>query len=687
MLVSLAWLRSLCEIDADPAAIAAALTARGLTVDAVSAASGDTVLDIDVPANRPDCLGHLGIAREAAGAFGAKLLPRPPVPPVAGESIEGQVEVHIDDPDLCPRYTARLVRQVRIKPSPQWVVDRLEACGLRSVNNVVDVSNLVLLELGHPIHTFDLTRIEAGTIRVRRARKGETLTTLDAQECRLDDEVLVIADAERPVALAGVMGGANSEIHAGTRDVLIEAASFLPRSIRATSRRFGIKTDSSHRFERGVDPEGLLEAQDTAVRLLVELADGAPAPAILDLYPVPVSPREATLRVSEVQRLLGYDPGPEAISGALAALGLAPRPEGEGSFRLVLPTWRLDLEREADLVEEVARHLGYDQIPSTLPSSDGAPLPIDPVQEMEESARNVLARHGFHEAFNYAMIGKGEDDPFVPSDAPAAVALVNPIAEPLSHLRRSLVPAILRSLDRNLRRGVTDVRLFEVGSVFLARAGEAFPEEPLHAALAWAGAATPRHWGGEVREVDFYSAAGLVDNVLESLLPGLACTRARSTLAAVHPGRSATWNSPEAGQIAWCGELHPDLVGKLDLPCPVQLAEIDLSGLLAHPPAPRRHAPLPRVPGAVRDLSLVLGTDVRFDAVLQRLREAKAPAPVRFDVIDRYVGKPLAAREVSITVRVTLQPQEKTLTDEETEAFRQELVRILTEEMGIRLRS
>ncbi len=687
MLVSVRWLAAICDLSGiGVPELAAALTARGLTVDAATESPDGPVLDVDVPANRPDCLGHLGIARELGAALGRPLLPRPDSPRADGEPVASVVRLTIEDPDLCPCYTARVIRGVTVGTSPAWVVSRLEACGLRSINNVVDASNLVLLETGHPIHAFDLARLGGAEIRVRRAREGERLTTLDGVSRVLEPGMLAIADASRPVALAGVMGGADSEIGSATRDVLVEAAYFDPLSIRRTSRRLGLSTDASQRFERGADPEGARPAQAVAAKLLAELAGGTPAPGLLEELPRPFRSTELVLRPDRVRKLLGFDPGREDTERALGVLGLAPRDGSGGSIVVRPPSWRVDLRREEDLVEEVARHLGYDRIPESS-SAAVPPSPQAPRQAAEERSRTLLAHLGFHEAVNYAMIAGGEDAPFVPDACASALSISNPIAETLSTLRRSLIPGLLRSADLNLRRGVADVRLFETGSVFLRRPEGPFPAEPSRVAFAWAGVSAPRHFGERPVEAGFAQAAGIVDALIDALRPAFVTERVRAGLGGLHPGRSAAWRSPGAEPFAWCGEIHPDLARALDLASRIHVGEVDLTRLLGHPTGPKSLSAVPRVPAVTRDLSLVLAPGTEWSRLVAVLAGVPAPAPARFEAIDRYQGEPLAPGEVSVTVRVILQPLEKTLTDVETEGYRKRLIGAAEGVLKARLRS
>jgi phenylalanyl-tRNA synthetase beta chain len=688
MLFSLEWLLRLCPAPREVERIVSALTDRGLTVDSVEASGDDAALDIDVPANRPDCLGHLGLARELSAAFGVPLAPTDATPEPSGTPIDDEVRVEIADPALCPRYTAGLVRDVRVGPSPDWVVTRLEACGLRSVSNVVDASNLVMLELGQPIHFFDLDRLASapgGTrqIRVRTAQAGERMCTLDGVERNLDSGMLLIADASHGIALAGVIGGAETEIGPATRHVLVEAAHFDPANVRRTARRLGVQTDASYRFERGVDPAAPVAAQALAARLLHELAGGSPVPGLVDAFPAPPAPRELTLHAAELNRLLGFEPEPETIHAALDALRLCPAPAAVGALRVVVPSWRRDIEREADLVEEVARHVGYERIPTRIEAGravddgGGGAMP-------EERGRDALAHHGFHEAIGYAMLGEGEDARFVADDAPPPVALSNPIAAPLAYLRRSVLPGLLRAVDLNLRRGRRDVRLFEVGHVFHRGPPGMAPAEPQRLGVAWTGRGEPHHWSHADRDIDLYDLIGLAEHLLRALRCGSGWTRRAGAFSAFHPARAVHWFSADGSTLAWGGALHPAL--QRDLDQEVYLLELALDSLAGLPCEAPRHRAVPRLPSVTRDLSLLLTHEVPYAVLLDTLRSVDGPAPVRFDALDRYVGPPLAAGHTSLTVRVTLQPHERTLTDDETERYRQALVDKLRDALGVRIR-
>jgi phenylalanyl-tRNA synthetase beta chain len=684
MLASLSWLRALCPVDEPAELIAEALTSRGLTVDALTPAGEDHALDIDLPANRPDCLGHLGLARELSAAFARPLASPASTPPGEGEAADEAVRIEIEDSELCPRYTAGIVRGIKVGPSPGWVVRRLEVCGLRSINNVVDASNIVMLELGNPIHFFDLALIGGGVVHIRRARAGERLKTLDGELRRLSPEMLVISDAERPIALAGVIGGAETEIGDGTSDILIEAASFKARSVRATSRKLALQTDAGYRFSRGVDPEAVPAAQALAARLLAELAGGRAAPGTIDAYPLPPAERKLTLRLGQLRRLLGYAPGRRRVEEALTALQLSPKWLEGNSIEATAPSWRIDLEREADVVEEVARHIGYGKVPvqmTGLPSVATAAA----AGGAEERSRDLLSYEGFHEVFGYAMIAENEDAPFIDAGPAAPLHLTNPIVESSAWLRRSVLPGLLRAVDLNHRRGVRNVRLYEVGRIFLPAGPGKMPVERLHAGLVWSGAGQPPHWAIPQRDVDLFDVTGLVEKLLCALSPETPFERGRCALDGYHPGRSVAWRAPTGEEIARCGSLHPQL--QQSLPHTVYLAEIDIEFLEHAEPSIHRFKPLPRLTAVTRDLAVVMTGARSYGEVTEALQAVSPPAPVEIEAVDSYSGPPLGRDEYALTIRFVLQPAARALKEEEIEGYRKALVEVLDRRLGVKIRS
>src|ERR1041384_6760099 len=464
MFISYEWLKELTETRLSPDELRERLTMVGLAIDAVEQHGSDAVLDVEVPSNRPDCLSHVGIAREVAVIENGQMrLP-------AGEQIktEGRAEsltaVEIKDPDLCPRYAARLVRGVKIGPSPDWLPKRLETIGQRPINNVADITNYVLHELGQPLHAFDFAKLGGHRIVVRRAAPGEKLKTLDGVERTLTGDMLVIADAEKPVALAGIMGGEDSEISTHTTDVLIESAYFDPHSVRLTARQLGMDTEASRRFERGADCEGVLRAQQRCVELICELAGGVATEDAIDVYPRPLSERIVSLRPERVTQLTSLVVAPEEIHRILVGLGF--QPVSQNSFKV--PSWRIDVAQEEDLVEEVARHTGYDKIGSELPPSNCSGE-YQPSEMKQRSLRRALNAFGFDEAISYSFIQQETRFELIPSltghenDQPQ---LANPIIEDAAWMRSTLLPGLLTAVRHNFNHGIRDVRLFEIGRIF-----------------------------------------------------------------------------------------------------------------------------------------------------------------------------------------------------------------------------
>src|SRR5829696_3792931 len=562
--ISYNWLRELTDIGLPPRELAERLTMAGLAVDSVKESGDDSVLEFDLTSNRPDCLSHLGIAREAAALTGASVK----LPDMTVQAVEGRAEqftaVEIEDPDLCPRYAARVVRGVKIAPSPEWLVKRLQAIGQRPINNVADITNFVMHEMGQPLHAFDLAKLSEFRIVVRRARAGEKLKTLDGVERELDEQMLVIADALRAVAVAGVMGGEETEISDATVDVLVESAYFDPQSVRRTSKLLELQTEASYRFERGVDYEGVRRAQDRCVALICELAGGTATEDAIDVYPQRIAPPTVRLRPRRVEELtglsvsaeeslrilrsLGFEPvGRGAGSGnghgvdesrteRAAAPGAAPsQTEGEGLF-FGVPTWRTDVRIEEDLVEEVARVYGYDKIGEALPPSPvtGEYLVGD---RRRRAARQVLTAAGFDEAVSISFVeesagvtesGESSFEP-VPGlqqveGAGAFVTLSNPIIEGARLMRPSLLPGLLEATRHNFNHGTRDVRLFETGRVFAASSssgegGGARPNEVEAFALLITGEALEEGRAAG-RAADFFDLKGALEAAADAMRVG-----------------------------------------------------------------------------------------------------------------------------------------------------------------------
>src|SRR3989440_3709812 len=488
MFISYKWLRELTGTKLSPAEIRDRLTNVGLAVDAVEERADDSVLDVEVPSNRGDCLSHMGIAREVAVIEASQVsLPKSDVQSTKGKTAEF-ASVEILDPDLCPRYAARLVRGVKIGPSPEWLTKKFESMGQRPINNVADITNYVLHEFGQPLHAFDLAKLTDNKIIVRRAKKGETIKTLDGVDRKLDDQMLVIADAKEAVAVAGVMGGESSEISNLTTDVLIESAYFDAASVRRTAKLLGLHPEASHRFERSTDPDGVLAAQERCVALICELAGGVATVDVLDAYPKPLATKSVALRPARIEVVTSLRVDEVAVKRILTALGFALTKEGSQALTYVVPSWRHDVSIEEDLIEEVARHAGYNQIGSELPPAAAAGE-YHSSEHRKRALRRSLAQSGYNEAINLSFIETTSEFELIPELASASeqVTLVNPIIEEASRMRPTLLPGLLGSIRHNLNQGTRDICLFEAGRVFAGSGGGDLPREREALALAVTG--------------------------------------------------------------------------------------------------------------------------------------------------------------------------------------------------------
>ncbi|HQT93429.1 MAG TPA: phenylalanine--tRNA ligase subunit beta [Thermoanaerobaculaceae bacterium] len=709
MKFSLAWLRDHLDGDTPADELAAKLTAAGMNVElrepatpidasgnslpaSVGGSGGhlrregggvaqgppepDEVWDVDVTANRPDAMNHRGLAREGAAAGCGALKPLPSGVTEGAAKAGDLAKVTVEDAAGCPRYCARVVRGVTIAPSPAWLAERLERCGVRPVNNVVDATNYVLLDVGQPLHAFDLARLAGHEIRVRRARAGERITTLDGVERTLNADDLVIADASRAVGIAGVMGGANSEISDATRDVLIESATFDPRRVRATARRLGLKTEASHRFERGSDRAMARTAADLAAELIARLAGGEVAAGVLDSNPEMPAPREIAFSLARLSAFVGCAIPSEFAVKVLAALELAPRVAGD-IVTCTVPPWRMDLELAEDLYEEVLRLFGYEKVPSVLPSAAAKPGRRLGSWPLTERARDALAGVGAAEAFTYSFVSEAAEAAAAGSplaERGGIVAVANPLSARMAVMRRSLLAGLAEAAGGNLRRGAESVLLGEVGRVFFARDGAVAEEERL--ALALAGSVGD--WDA-VRAADFLDLKGVVEAVLSEL--GVTATEWRPASAAV----LAAGEGAEVGQngrvIAVAGRFA-DAAAALDLPAPVWVAEIDLTAAAtaAHVPA---FEPLPRFPAVAADLTVRHKLALHYAELVAAVTAAGPAWLESVSPVVRYRGEGVAPDEVKTTVRLIYRHPERSLTQDEVNAAHFALMDRLGRELAV----
>jgi phenylalanyl-tRNA synthetase beta chain len=656
MKVPLSWLKELVEVPVEPRRLADDLTLAGLAVDAVAADGRDTVLDLDITTNRVDCMNVQGVAREVSVIYRTPLRPLDVSVREAGEAAAKALRVEVAAPDLCPRFCAR-VMDVRIGPSPEWLRDRLELVGVRPINNVVDLTNYVMMEMGHPSHAFDLAKLPDGRLVIRWGRDGERVTTLDGVERALTSRVGVVAGPDAPLALAGIMGGASSEVSDSTLTVALEAAYWDPLKVRRAAKAMGMHTEASHRFERGADPEGPLTATARIAHLLEKIGAGSARPGLIDQYPAPVPRRILALRLPQVPRVLGTAiPEPEARR-ILAGLGFTMGEARGETISAQVPTWRSDVSREVDLVEEVARHHGYAKIPSTLPPGGGVEG-LRPWQATERAVRDILVGAGLAEVINYAFV------PDAAEGGPPRAALQNPLAEDQGALRDALVfPGLLKTLQSNARRGTRDVRIFEIGRVFLPASGP--PREERRLGILMAGGAAP-HWSEERRAADFFDAKGTLEILARRVGP-FDFQSGDGLPSHVHPGKGALvlWNGQALGYV---GALHPDVAAAWELRDETLVAELSLEPIFAAPPRVARFESVSRFPAVARDVSIVCDEGLSAAELERVVRGAGGQRLRSVTVTDRYQGPPVPAGRVGLTMSLVYHDPSRTLTGEEVQA-------------------
>jgi phenylalanyl-tRNA synthetase beta chain len=670
MNTSLQWLSDFLQgTRLDAQAAGDALTRGGLPVEHIESKGDDTFLDVEVTSNRSDCLSHVGIARELSALMNLRFRD---VEPVAAESATpaGSVtSVRIDAADLCPHYTARVIRNVKIGPSPAWMVKRLEAIGVRAINNVVDVTNYVMFEMGQPLHAFDFDKLAGRKIIVREARAGETLTSIDGHERKLTPGMLVIADAEKPVALAGVMGGLHSEVGTQTTNVLLESARFDPLSVRRTARALAMKSDSSYRFERGIDPTLPRRASLRAAQLILETAGGELLGGVAEAGSEDFQPKRITLRLERMRRLLGTEIATDEAVEALRRLQLAPQ-QSNGTITITQPSWRQDINIETDLIEEVARVVGYDRIP-VRDAISIVVVPPSPDARAMEKIRTTLVAAGYFEAVTFTFVSDALAGDFLPGEfagLPRADAAVRKVD---GRLRPSLLPGLLEAVRRNEANGVAGAKLFETGAAFGVDAAGKILESRK---LAFVG------------DTDLRAVRGAV----EALLERLNATRdvrvipdARAGFAAGACGR-IEWGGQRLGYL---GRVDPKVAEKLSLRSVPAAAELDLPVLIAN----TQHVPqlraLPRFPAVRRDLSLVVPESLAYDALETLIRGLNLPSLEAVEYITTYRGKPLEKGTKSLTTTLVFRSPTATLTSEQVEGAVQQVVRAAQEQLSATLRT
>lgn len=643
----------------------------------------DVIFEVGITPNRPDCLSLIGVAREVAALTG-KTAKYPDVKiSEEGEDINNIATVELDDTEKCPRYSCRVIKNLKIGPSPNWLKRRLESSDIRSINNVVDITNLVLLEFGQPLHAFDYDLLEDRKIIVRAAQDGETIKTLDEVERKLTKENLLICDGKRPVALAGIMGGANTEVSDNTKNVLLESAYFDPVTIRKTSKLTGLRSESSYRFERGVDPNSVVKALDRAAQLIKELAQGEIASGLIDQYPEPIEPGEVSLSLDKANRVLGTNISTDEMTKIANGLEFDIISSSASDFTFRIPTFRVDITREIDLIEEAARMHGYSKIPTTLPAvrmkSDNANIN----KFVQDKFKEILISSGFNEAINYSF----EDHQLLSHiNKTQGLQILNPLTTDSSVMRTSLVPGLLKNAALNLNRQEQDLRLFEIGRVYFPQENSELPKEIRKIAATATGTRTLEFWGK--KEFDFFDFKSILEKGFEvlNIWNNVEFLDAQE-IEFLHPGKSAKIIL-DGKDIGYLGELHPDLSEKLEISKKLYVLEIDLDQTAAISKEQKKSfAPLPKFPSVRRDIALIVDDSVQVGGILDEIEKIGSSLIEDAAIFDVYSGEHVDAGKKSVAVSLHLRAPDKTLTEEEINKVQDKTLKKLGLALGAELRT
>ncbi len=647
----------------------------------------DQILEFDLTPNRGDCLAIVNIAREAKALTGGRLnLPEIQVQE-EGVRTGDLIRVEIKDPHLCRRYAGRIVQNVKITPSPRWLQYRLKAAGIRPINNIVDVTNYVMLELGQPLHAFDYDRLQGAQIIVRRVQPGEKLVSLDGVTRDLDEEMLVIADARVPVALAGVMGGLPSEVTEATRTVLLEAAYFDPLNIRRTARLLGMRTESSLRFEKGINLDGVVDALNRAAQLIEQLGAGTIAAGVVDEYVRPAAPLAVRLRTSRVNRILGTHLSRGEVQEILTRIGFTCELFGPDALLVNIPPYRVDIGEEIDLIEEVARLYGYDQIEATIPVGVLSQGFHEDRFAVKDLIIEVMVNAGLDEVINYSFINENSLlNLKLPEESPLrqTVRLQNPLREEQGVLRPLLLPGLIENISRNYKHKLTNLGFFELGKIFEPAGQGKLPEEKLHLGIAVCGK-IDRGWQEAGQPRDFYDVKGMIEKLFEVLGVKNVNFQPWRDFPPLHPGRAARLllGSEEAGFV---GELHPDVLEYFEIPTRVVVCELDLAKVLPLASLHKVFQPLPRYPGIARDLAVVVPEEVPAARVTEVILKTGGTLLKECRLFDVYQGPQVPAGYRSLAYALFFQSHERTLTDEEVSLIHNQILDALAEQVGASLR-
>ena len=679
MKISLEWIKEYVGIRLSLSSLINKLDMIGLVVEDWQEKDGDIILDIETHANRPDTLGYLGIARELAAGLGLPLKEKDwPLVELEQETSDF-IDIQILDRDLCHRYSGIVIRDIQVKPSPEWLRKRIEAMGLNPVNNVVDVTNYVLFSTAHPIHAFDLAKISGQKIIVRRAHKGESLKTLEGNVIQLSPEMLVIADAEKPVALAGVMGGSGSAVSEATGDVFIESAWFDPVSIRKTSKKTGIQTDASYRFERGADIAVCPLAALMAASLLTQLG-GKATKEIFDVYPKPRKNKTLVLRHHRIAELLGVNVDEDFVQSILPNLGFQLESRQGGSWQVIVPSFRVDIEREADLIEEIARFYGYDKIPSHFPTLSVPEAPRKEKREKINKIRQLLFHQSFDEVINFSFSDPEKEAVFLSQRPP--IVIKNPISQKASCLRASLLGGMLENIVWNVNRGAERVNIFEIGNIYFWNDSEAIEE--LFLGLATTGFVDQSYWEGKNEEAGYFYLKGTCESILTYLRYEPFSFQEEEhdyfeegySLAVVYKGE----------KVGILGLLKSSILESFSLKEAVWVAELNLASLFGKQPQSFQYKPVIKFPSVSRDISFLVDRSVSYQDIKEAVGKISVPYIERFDLFDRYSGPNISEDKISLSLRFIYRHPKKTLLAKEVDSLQLKVIKHLRSRFNIQLR-
>jgi len=688
MRISYNWLKDYIDVKMAPEKLAQTLTMAGLTVDAIHSIPGDAVLEIEVTANRPDWLSYIGVARELSALTGAKLK-KPFVGQLTGWPVgqlnrrtgkpANRLTIRVEDKKLCPRYTARIIHNVKVGESPAWLKAKLETKGLRPVNNIVDITNFCLFETGEPMHAFDLDKIEGGEIVIRKARRGEKITTIDGVARDLDESNLVIADAAKPVAIAGIMGGLNTEVNYSTKDILLEAAYFDPVTTRRASRKLGISTESSYRFERRVDVSNILYSSDRAAGLISEIAGGSIG-KLVDIGSKVAAKKTVTLGYEKLSSVLGIEIPRKKVKNILSALGIEAGSSAKDNIKCKIPAFRHDLAGEIDLTEEVARIYGYDKIPATIPAIPDQPVRLPCNVIVEKNIRGVLVSQGMDEIITYGLLGrKMLGAAAIPDDN--IVEIANPLTSEQEAMRPSLIPGLLNAVLWNINRKTKDLKLFELGKIYIKDSGNKFIERQF---LSLAVTGEIANWATPSRPVNFFDLKGIVEILFSKLgVKGTVFKNAKDDGFSASTCASIEIGGEDAGIM---GAVSKKVLDNFDIKETAYACEISVDSLVKHARLDKRFSELPKYPSVFRDISIIASKDIS-NADLTGLMRAEASFILKkIDLIDKYEGKQIPDGKRSLTYRLEYQDLHKTLEEKEIADIQAKILRSLEDKFGARLR-